>query len=323
MNALVSIIVPVYNAEKWIGRCIHSIKRQTYSQWELICINDGSSDKSGKIIDAEASGDFRVRIISQKQGGVSAARNAGLKVARGKYILFVDADDVVEREMVQKMVAAMEKDEVDLVTCGYWDCDESAKKRDYRPPYRSSFVLEGAQKLSPMGVAMSLPFVWGKLYRRDIIQKNGLEFDYCIHFSEDSLFVFRYLQCSGRVSYFHDGLYLYCHREGSALSEIACGNRPLREYVNIMQESLNSFKMKEGIERDSVLSLRQWRTLAFIRVCVAAKVIWTTVTHQGGFIGRLQIGLTMCVVLLHGLCKARVWLSWRLFYNVLRYAVSK
>ena len=170
-----------------------------------------------------------------------------MKIARGKYILFVDADDVVEREMVQKMVAATEKGEVDLVTCGYWDCDESAKKRDYRPPYRSSFVLEGAQKLSPMGVAMSLPFVWGKLYRRDIIQKNGLEFDYFIHFSEDSLFDFRYLQCSDKVSYIHDGLYLYCHREGSALSEIACGNRPLREYVNIMHESLNSFKMKEGI----------------------------------------------------------------------------
>ena len=64
MNALVSIIVPVYNVEKYIGRCIHSIKSQTYSQWELICINDGSSDKSGEIIDAEASGDFRVRIIS-------------------------------------------------------------------------------------------------------------------------------------------------------------------------------------------------------------------------------------------------------------------
>ena len=77
MNALVSIIVPVYNVEKYIGRCIHSIKSQTYSQWELICINDGSSDKSGEIIDAEASGDFRVRIISQKQGGVSALEMRG------------------------------------------------------------------------------------------------------------------------------------------------------------------------------------------------------------------------------------------------------
>lgn len=146
MNAWVSIIVSVYNVEKLIGRCIHSIKSQTYSQWGLICINDGSSDKSGEIIDAEASGYPRVRAISQKQGGVSAARNAGLKVARGKYILFVDADDVVERELVQKMVAAMEKGEVDLVTCGNWDCDKFAKKRGYRPPYRSSFVLEGEQK---------------------------------------------------------------------------------------------------------------------------------------------------------------------------------
>ena len=77
MNALVSIIVPVYNVEKYIGRCIHSIKSQTYAQWELICIYDGSSDKSGEIIDAEASGDFRVRIISQKQGGVSALEMRG------------------------------------------------------------------------------------------------------------------------------------------------------------------------------------------------------------------------------------------------------
>ena len=254
---------------------------------------------------------------------MSAARNEGLKVARGKYILFVDADDVVERELVQKMVTSMEKDEVDFVTCGYWDCNESAKKRGYRPPYRSSCVLEGVQKLSPMGVAMSLPFVWGKLFRRDIIQKNRLEFDYFICFSEDSLFDFRYLQCCDKVSYIPEGLYLYCHREGSALSEIACGNRPLREYVNIMHESLNSFKMKEGIEAHSVLSLRQWRTLAFIRVCVAAKVVWSSATRKGGFMRRLQIGRTMCMVLLRGLCKARVWLSWRLFYNVLRYSVSK
>ena len=69
MHALVSIIVPVYNVEKWIGRCIHSIKNQTYSQWELICINDGSTDKSGEVIDAETSGDPRVRVISQQRGG--------------------------------------------------------------------------------------------------------------------------------------------------------------------------------------------------------------------------------------------------------------
>ena len=115
---LISVIVPVYNAEKYLHRCVDSILNQTYKNLEIILIDDGSKDSSGTICDAYAAKDSRIKVIHQKNFGVSAARNAGLDAAFGDYITFVDSDDSIKADMLEKLVSKLQRENADLVICG-------------------------------------------------------------------------------------------------------------------------------------------------------------------------------------------------------------
>ena len=115
---LVSIIVPVYKAEKWLHRCVDSILAQTMTDFELLLIDDGSPDKSGEICDEYASKDDRIKVIHQENKGSVGARNAGLATAKGEYLAFVDSDDYVREDMLRKMVDVAERDNLDIVWCG-------------------------------------------------------------------------------------------------------------------------------------------------------------------------------------------------------------
>ena len=117
-NSLVSIIVPVYKAEQWLHRCVDSILAQTMTDFELLLIDDGSPDKSGEICDEYASKDDRIKVIHQENKGSVGARNAGLVIAKGEYLAFVDSDDYVREDMLRKMVDEAERDNLDIVWCG-------------------------------------------------------------------------------------------------------------------------------------------------------------------------------------------------------------
>ena len=119
MKNLVSIIVPVYNAEKYLKKSIKSITSQTYKNIEIICIDDGSNDKSLEILHKFAGEDQRIRIIYKKNEGVSLARNTGLESAKGDFVLFVDSDDWIEKNLCETLLFYMEKKELDVVMCSY------------------------------------------------------------------------------------------------------------------------------------------------------------------------------------------------------------
>lgn len=114
---LVSVIVPVYNVENHVEKCLVSIMNQTYQHLEILVIDDGSTDDSGVICDRMAAEDSRIRVVHQKNAGVSSARNKGLDICSGSYVLFVDSDDWIEPEMVELMVSAIEKTNTDLAVC--------------------------------------------------------------------------------------------------------------------------------------------------------------------------------------------------------------
>ena len=116
---LISVIIPVYNSEKFLNRCVDSVLKQSYKELDIILIDDGSSDKSGEMCDQYAQMDKRVRVIHQKNRGVSAARNSGLDVAIGDYCTFVDSDDYIESEMYQSMIDIAEQYNCDVIMC---DC---------------------------------------------------------------------------------------------------------------------------------------------------------------------------------------------------------
>ena len=191
-SPVVSVIVPVYNAAAFLGRGVDSILAQNFRDFELILVDDGSKDDSGAICDKYAERDHRVRVIHQENAGVSVARNAGLKVARGEWVTFVDSDDMVLDCFLESLVAAVNTDEqIDLAYCGYAIVEGSASIKTYK-----SGAYIGQDNMHELLSKSNLLYrcsPWAKLYRRSIIVDNELQFDVNLTISEDRLFVYKYL----------------------------------------------------------------------------------------------------------------------------------
>ena len=190
---MVSVIVPVYNAEGVVARGIDSILAQSYRDFEVILVDDGSKDGSGAICDDYARRDSRVRVIHQSNAGVSAARNAGLKAARGEWVTFVDSDDLVLDCFLSSLVNAAAMDEqIDLAYCGFAIVDRNMTVKTYQ-----SATYVGNKALRQLFSSTNLLYrcsPWAKLFRLSIIRDHGLEFDTRLHISEDRLFIYNYLQ---------------------------------------------------------------------------------------------------------------------------------
>lgn len=201
----VSIIIPVYNIEKFLPKCLDSVIGQSYDDLEIICIDDGTPDKSAAVILSYAEKDERIKLISQKNQGLSGARNTGIKFATGKYIVFLDGDDWLDCNAIAEAVSATEKNDCDVVMWGYvrefvgrseekkiFDCDKVFDENESRQLHRRMAGLLGEETADPSN-ADSLVTAWGKLYRADIIKDNSLEFvDTKIIGTEDALFNLNY-----------------------------------------------------------------------------------------------------------------------------------
>ena len=189
VKIMISIIVPVYNVENYLGKCLDSLINQTYKDIEIICINDGSTDNSLNILREYEQIDSRIIIIDQKNGGLSDARNIGLKEAAGEYIMFVDSDDWIDLETCQKALEAMLKYSTDIVMWSYIREYENKslpksifdnniyfdKKDTVNKIYRRLFGLY-KEELSQPENADALVTVWGKLYKSELILKNNIRF---------------------------------------------------------------------------------------------------------------------------------------------------
>lgn len=220
MNEKVSIIVPVYKVETYLSRCLDSILNQTYTNIEIILIDDGSPDNSGKICDEYALKDKRIRVIHQENKGVSAARNAGLRLAEGEYIGFVDSDDYIEPDMYERMVNSYHKGR-DLVMCGSYACNEDGVKSEKRPKklyaYEKRCPNEALKSVLYEHVTMA---VWSKLFRRNyIVSESGVlnvQFSEELSNYEDFVFICEYVnRCEGNLYFLPDRLYNYCYQSES------------------------------------------------------------------------------------------------------------
>lgn len=205
----VSIIIPVYNVEKYLPKCLESVIGQSYADLEIICIDDGTPDGSAAVILSYAEKDGRIRLISQENQGLSGARNTGIREASGDYIVFLDGDDWIDSETIETAVNTAEKTSADVVMWGYvrefpgrsdekhiFDSDRILDEKGARELHRRMAGLYGEETADPSN-ADSLATAWGKLYRADIIKQNGLEFvDTKLIGTEDALFN---LYCFGFV----------------------------------------------------------------------------------------------------------------------------
>ena len=182
----ISVIVPVYKAESTIERCVGSLRKQTFSDIEIILIDDGSPDNAGSMCDAFAKEDPRIRVIHQKNGGVSAARNAGLDAATGKYLMFCDSDDYVAPEWCQWMYEAMEPGNIHMAVCTVAAvCDGNMLQTAQVLPKR---FIDSSEFLD-MVPCVRINELWNKVFRTEVVKRYGLHFDSRLSRCEDVLFV--------------------------------------------------------------------------------------------------------------------------------------
>lgn len=190
---MISIIVPVYNAEQYLHRCIDSILAQSYTDFELLLIDDGSKDASGDICDEYASKDTRVRFFHKGNGGVSSARNLGLDNAQGEYITFCDADDYVSEDWLAAYSEAIANN-VDLAIQGYYAIDGNNTVEKQLQPH-SGNTIEAKRKLIESQFAQdTYYYLWVKLFRRDLLEAHHIRFDKQSVLGEDTQFISKYLE---------------------------------------------------------------------------------------------------------------------------------
>lgn len=201
----VSVIVPIYNTEKYLRRCIDSILAQTYTDFELILIDDGSTDNSGKICDEYAKINSRIHVIHKQNCGVSSARNVGIDTAKGEYIAFVDADDFVDKNYL----SALALQSADMIVCSAWyaDSDGNVTKKALDLKDEHHFVSD--ENILLWFEQATLYSVWGRLLKLSIIRENRLYFDKNTTRGEDTIFIFNYIEKCHEVIFISQPLYTY------------------------------------------------------------------------------------------------------------------
>ena len=229
---LVSIIVPVYKVEKYLKRCVDSLINQTLSDIEIILVDDGSPDNSGKICDSLQEKDCRIKVIHKTNGGLSSTRNAGVKIAQGQYIGFVDSDDDVALDMYEKMYSVAKRENVDFVMSDYQRiCADGRcylktldipsglyEKKQMRRIIFPNLIMGENIEYGP------LLSVWHCLYRTDFLRQNNLYFDEKVRWSEDNIFSAIAGYCCERFYYMKgEGLYHYYQNEGTITTSYRSG----------------------------------------------------------------------------------------------------
>ena len=289
----ISIIVPVYNAEKYLNRCVDSILVQTLEALELLLIDDGSNDKSGQICDDYASKDARVRVIHQQNAGVSAARNAGIAAANGEFIGFVDADDWIAPEMFRTLYGIAQGDDFQIVICDARTAYSDGREEPDTIVQLPESIDLNKETLTPKLLTELAGSVWRCIYRRELITAHEITFPVGVKFSEDRVFnliclgfaekiryikepyYFRYVNTESAVHRFHADYFESCLAADTAIGqaiETAWGGREeyrvayLRKLVTGAVAAICNYYY-----RTSTMS-RKERRAAVMRVCMNERV---------------------------------------------------
>lgn len=206
---MVSIIVPVYNAEKYLKKCVNSILKQNYPDFEILLINDGSTDRSGEICDIFESQDERVRVIHKKNEGSASARNLGIAQAKGEYIAFVDADDFISENYLSTLVGTLERTEADIVQCQFQKVNSYQGNIEPCTPQKDIKIYSNIDALEAFcgkKEYLSTAVLWNKLYKKELFRKLSFPIGRGI---DDEYLICRIVYRAKRIAVISDVLYYY------------------------------------------------------------------------------------------------------------------
>lgn len=246
MKYRISVIVPIYNVEKYLNECVQSIVAQTYKNLEIILVDDGSQDRCPEICDSWAGRDSRVRVIHQNNGGLSAARNAGLDIAKGDYIAFVDSDDYIAADMFQVMLEALETSTTKIACCSPYIVTEQGELiREGR--YPSERLLDIQQALHEVFTMRAEVSVWSKLYDRAIFE--DLRFPVGETNEDFPILIPTIVSANGMV-HVQRCLYYYRQRGGSITSQLLPNEENshlVYKNLQIMEKQLHSINLRKDL----------------------------------------------------------------------------
>ena len=215
MQEKISIIVPVYNVENYLERCVESILKQTYTNFELLLINDGSTDQSGDLCDQLALRDQRIRVIHKENGGLSAARNTGIDHASSDLIGFIDSDDYIDEDMYETLYRQLRESNADLSMCGHYDVFHQIPEKQVSEIKTWNLSSEEAIKMVMEAKVLSVTAV-NKLYKKELF--NHLRFEVG-KIAEDAFIMIRLLDQCQKVVATNEKKYYYVHRENSITTQ--------------------------------------------------------------------------------------------------------
>lgn len=257
MKPLVSVVIPVYNISEYVTKCLQSVLSQSYTDLEVIVVDDGSTDDSGKICDKVALKDSRVKVYHRKNGGLSSARNFGISKARGKYVALIDGDDFVRWDFVEAMVNVAEKSGAEVTICGF---DE------FVPEEKVLSGKEAAIKLLVEQENMEI-VAWNKLYLRELFD----EIKYPVgEKHEDSLTTYKILAKAKKVCYVPKSLYCYVERPGSIMSEVKLVER-LNARYKAAEEAVKYFREDKDLRQAAEVAILTSK-YAFMDAAVKKKI---------------------------------------------------
>ena len=235
MRPKISVIVPVYKAEKYIHECIDSILTQSFTDIELLHIDDGSPDSCGWICDEYANKDTRVRVFHKENEGVSSARNLGLENAQGDWIVFVDADDYLFNNSLGTLMQAVNRAECDIaLACAY-----RYEQSEYIPIYQ--IENKESDDICDLYEHYAL---WAYIFKRKLIEKHNIKFVNGLAYSEDMLFIIEYVSCCKRIKQIKDFVYVYRINETSACKSLDWKKKTMHQFwsASLLQKYINKSK---------------------------------------------------------------------------------
>lgn len=256
---LFSVVVPVYNVEKYLSLCLDHFRGQGFDDFEVICVDDGSTDSSCRIAAMQAALDSRIRVLKKENGGVSSARNYGMREAKGEYVLFADSDDYFNYGALETLANTIKKERPDIVTFGA-DCIPSWASYPWLEKCLSprDIVYDGFDQ-AILFKESSAPFSWRSAFRRDFLIENGIWYNESLPLGEDEVFLFEAYPCSKKTVFISDKLYCYrLSRKGSAMDDL---------FNDVEGRVEKHLKVVESI-------LSFWEKKEFINLCPSELLAW-------------------------------------------------
>ena len=273
MSPEISVIVPAYNAEKYLADCLESVIRQSMTCWELIIADDGSSDRTGEIADGYASKDSRIKVIHTARQGVSAARNACIDAAEGRYLAFVDADDILEPDYLKELFDKAEESGADIVQCSFFVVAGGNKTTDPNPVDKTYEDKDSLMRAFFAGTHGDIrDSVWAKLFRRESFA--DIRFDTGLSIYEDGYYVYQCLKKAGKAVCFGKPLYHYVKHGNSTTN--SCLDEKYEGYFS-MFDKLKEELADDGFIRKRIACREAETALWLMRIMVGngnKKAVW-------------------------------------------------